>query len=306
MKNDINCVILCAGKGTRMNCETKNKVCFEIMGKPAVVRVIESLKKCGVGKFIAVVGSKAESVMNVLSDIDGVTFAYQKEQKGTGNAAMCALNVLNSMNIDGPILTVMGDKLIDSSVFKNLIDNFYENDSDVSMITQPLEYNPTGGRIAVHDGKIYGIVEHMDLLLLMVREGLKAGRSVSEMYEMLSLTDKQKSKIESGLSQYVNPTENCCIEVGGHKFTSEEILSSKMVNCATYLHKREALNSCIYSLGSDNAQNEIYFTDTIEAIANKGKVSWVKINERSDIQTFNTVEELESINKFFSEENADE
>ncbi len=303
MKNDINCIILCAGKGTRMNCETKNKVCFEILGKPAVVRVVENLKKCGVEKFIAVVGSKAESVMNVLSDIDGVTFAYQKEQKGTGNAAMCALNVLNSMGIDGPILTVMGDKLIDSSVFQNLIDDFYKNDSDVSLITQPLEYNPTGGRIAVHNGKIYGIVEHVDLLLLMVREGIKSGRSALEMYEELNLTDKQKAKIESRLSQIKNPCDDCYLDIGGHKFSSEEILSSGLVNCATYLHKRDAINGSIFSLGSDNAQNEIYFTDTIEKIAQSGRVSCVKISERSDIHTFNTIEELEAINKFFSEEN---
>lgn len=283
-----------------MNSDTKNKVCFEIAGKPAVVRVIENLKKCGVCKFIVVVGSKAESVMDAVSGIDGITFVYQKEQSGTGNAAMCALKALNQMGVDGPVLTVMGDKLIEESVFQKLIDDFYNNDSDISLITQPIDYNPSGGRIVVSDDKVVGIVEHLDLLLLQIKEGIRAGKTIDQMFSLLDIKDNYRKKLENKLSKITNPSDECFIEINGKKFTSSDIISSKMVNCATYLHKRDAINESVNDLSSDNAQNEIYFTDTIMKVAKNGKVSYVKICEKNDIHTFNTPDELNDINNYFS------
>lgn len=306
MKNDINCIILCAGTGSRMNCDEKNKVCFEVLGKPAVVRVIEALKECGVGKFVVVVGSKAESVMNVTADIPGVTFAFQKEQKGTGNAAMCGLKVLNDFEADGPVLVVMGDKLIDKSVFEKLIEDFYAKNSDVSLITQPTPFNKSGGKIVMERDNVLGIIENMDYFLLKVREELTSGKDINDIYADLQLTEKQKSKIEAKLSEIKNPAEKCYIEINGRKLSSDEIAESGIVNCATYLYKREAINSAVYGLDSDNAQNEIYFTDTVKNIAKNGLVSSVNVSERSLIHTFNTPEELEAINQYFNGEKNNE
>ncbi len=39
----INSIFLCGGKGTRMQSETKHKVCFEIDGVPAIVRSMRNL-----------------------------------------------------------------------------------------------------------------------------------------------------------------------------------------------------------------------------------------------------------------------
>ena len=301
MTNNINCILLCAGTGSRMNCDTKNKVCFDIMGKPAVVRVIENLRECGVKKFIVVVGNKAESVMNATSHIDGVTYAYQKEQSGTGNATLCGLKVLNEYGIEGPVLVVMGDKLIDKSVFKALIDDFYTKNSDISLITQPAAFNPSGGKIVVKDKNIIGIIENSDLLLLKIREGLSEGKSLNDMYAELELTEKQISKLSVKLSSMENLTENCYTEINGTRLSSSDITASGVVNCATYLYKRDAINKSILQLKSDNAQGEFYFTDTVMNIAQTGLVSAVNISDRKLIHTFNTVAELDLINKFFSE-----
>jgi len=302
MIENLNCIILCAGTGSRMNCDTKNKVCFEIMGKPAVVRVIESLQECGVQKFVVVVGSKAESVLGAVSGIKGVTFAFQKEQLGTGNAAMCGLNVLNDFNVDGPVLMVMGDKLIDKSVFKTLINDFYSKNSDVSLVTQPSEFNKSGGKIVISEGNVAGIVEHMDLLLIKVNEMLEKGKNLDEIYSELSLSEKQKKKIDAKLESLPPNHRKTHAEINGKHFSSDEIVESGLVNCATYLYKREALNNSLCNLKSDNAQNEIYFTDTIMNIAKEGVVSYVTVPERKLIHTFNTVEELEEINNYFKEE----
>lgn len=288
-----------------MHCDEKNKVCFDIMGKAAVVRVIESLKQCGIEKFVIVVGNKAESVMNAVSGIKGVTFAYQKEQLGTGNAALCGLNVLDDFNIEGPVLIVMGDKLIDESVFKTLIEDFYEKDCDVSLVTQPSEFNKSGGKIILEDDRVSGIVEHMDLLLLKLREGLKTGASEEKIFAELKLNEKQIQKIRKKLDEYADD-EECCISLNGKNLSSEDIIESGLVNCATYLYKREALERSICNLNSDNAQNELYFTDTVMNIARDGFVSYVTVEDKSLIQTFNTVEELEAINRFFKEKTTHE
>ncbi len=306
MKNDINCIILCAGTGSRMKDDSKNKVCFEIVGKPAVVRVIESLKKCGVSKFVVVVGNKSESVMKALADVDGVMFAYQPTQAGTGNAAKCGLDVLNDFGIDGPVLTVMGDKLIDKSVFQSLIDDFYKKDSDISLITQPSDFNCSGGKIVLSGDRVAGIVEHMDLLLLKACEKLRMGESKDAVLASLNLSQKQYDKISQKLESLGESATEHFVEINGTRYSSDEILSSGMVNCATYLHKRSAINASVYGLTSDNAQNEIYFTDTVSDISKTGKVSYVKIPERKLIHTFNTMEELKAINDYFKGENIDD
>ena len=218
--------------------------------------------------------------MSAVSGIPGVTFAYQKEQLGTGNAAMCGLNVLNDFGIDGPVLMVMGDKLIDKSVFKMLIDDFYNKDCDVSLITQPSDFNKSGGKIVVSDGKVEGIVEHMDLLLLKVIGMQEKGIILDEIYLKLALTDKQKSKIDSKLNSLSDAEKKAYVEINGKTYKPDEITASGLVNCATYLYKREALNASICNLKSDNAQNEIYFTDTIMKIAKDGVVSFVMVPER--------------------------
>ena len=46
--NNLVAVILCAGKGTRMNDDSKNKVCFECAGVPVIKRIIANMRQGGV------------------------------------------------------------------------------------------------------------------------------------------------------------------------------------------------------------------------------------------------------------------
>ena len=69
-------IILCAGKGTRMNDDSKNKVCFDCAGVPVIRRIIENMKLGGVSRFVIVIGHQAYSVMDCLDGIDGVVYAY--------------------------------------------------------------------------------------------------------------------------------------------------------------------------------------------------------------------------------------
>ena len=56
---DIAAVILCAGKGSRMNDDSKNKVCFDWAGVPVIRRIIDNMKAAGVSRFVVVIGHQA-------------------------------------------------------------------------------------------------------------------------------------------------------------------------------------------------------------------------------------------------------
>ncbi len=82
-------VILAAGRGTRMGEPGLAKVCLEIDGRPAIVRLIETFRAQGFGTFVVVVGHAAEQVRRVIGEHGaGVTYVTQQPQLGTGHAAM--------------------------------------------------------------------------------------------------------------------------------------------------------------------------------------------------------------------------
>ena len=115
-------IILCAGKGTRMNDDSRNKVCFDCAGVPVIKRIISNMRLGGISLFIIVVGHLSETVMNCLSEEPGVLYAYQKEQKGTGHAALCGLKALQGIGYTGSAIISMGDKIIAPNVIHALLE----------------------------------------------------------------------------------------------------------------------------------------------------------------------------------------
>ena len=138
-------IILCAGKGTRMNDGSKNKVCFDCAGIPTIKRIVANMKTAGVTSFVIVIGHQAYSVMDCLDGEDGIIYAYQKEQNGTGHAALCGLKALKSVGFDGPTIISMGDKIISSDVISDLLTKASYAKGVFGV--QPLMNNFNGGRV---------------------------------------------------------------------------------------------------------------------------------------------------------------
>ena len=89
LKDKITAVVLAAGQGTRMK-SSRPKVLHEILGRPMLAYLIETLKTVGVADIVLVVGHQAARVKEAYWDY-GVRFVVQEPQQGTGHAVQVAM-----------------------------------------------------------------------------------------------------------------------------------------------------------------------------------------------------------------------
>jgi len=162
-KSTIACMILAAGKGTRMN-SAKNKVLHTLLGVPMVAYPVESARRVGSSTIVAVLGHQMKEVAKGLADrfgADRVTVVEQKVQKGTGHAVRLGLGPLAGFK--GLVVILCGDvpllraETIDALVAKA------KKTGGLAMLTSVV-MDPTGyGRIVRDDAsKIQSVVEHKD------------------------------------------------------------------------------------------------------------------------------------------------
>ncbi len=297
---DFVAILLCAGKGSRMNDDSTNKVCFPVNGVPAVRRTIDNMRKAGINKFVAVVGHKADKVMECLSCYDNVAYAYQAEQNGTGNAALMGLNILDSLGYSGAALICMGDKIVSSDVISKLIDRYNGSDSKTVFAVQPKAFNEGGGRIATKDGKVCGIYEQTDSYILK----LGALEDQSEESYIVALSDapvneKKKRKILDYALKHKDDL-NSHVVLANEAFTHVDIESCEYVNTATYLCDVKETIAAINKLDDNNAQGEIYLTDAINIMTADSGAEIVPISVKEQMLTFATKEELAMVSDYFA------
>lgn len=161
--NKVSAIVLAAGKGTRMQSASENKVTLELGGKPMIAHIVALLKQIKISPIILVVGFQKESVVNLFKSDKNVIFAEQRQRKGTAHAVQIALKKTKQEAEN--ILILQGD---DSAFYKketieNLIKEHLENDSAFTFLTIDVQ-NPFGlGRIVRDkDGSLIGIVEEKD------------------------------------------------------------------------------------------------------------------------------------------------
>ena len=292
-------ILLCAGKGTRMNDTRTHKVCYEIAGIPAIVRSINNFKKAGINRFVVVVGSQSDKVMSCLDGVEGVVFAFQPKQKGTGNAALYGLRAVKELGLSDKAIIAMGDKILSPDLIKSLIS---ENTTKATFVVQPTKDNESGGRIAVRNNKVYGIIEKLDVALL--RLGELKDQSKDKLSEKLNLFDISSKKKETLLNRAFNLLEQkgrllSYTELGNTTFTADQLESSGLVNGGTYLFDVDAALEAISSISSNNAQNEIYLTDAINYLAIKYSVNTIVCDDKDKMLTYNTMDDLIKLQQFF-------
>ena len=254
-------ILLCAGKGTRMGETDRSKVCYDCAGVPVICRIVANMRKGGVSRFVIVVGHRAESVMTALDGERGILYAYQKEQKGTGHATACGLRALQDIGYSGPVIVSMGDKIVSTETVKRILDGAGNPNAICTCGVQRREDHPNGGHVMVEDGKALGIVEYAD-----VKKALSEHRTVA---------------------------------LSGRTYQAEEVAATPWVNTALYRFDAAALAEALKSCGSDNAQGEIYLTDTIEYFAQRGEVSVYRVERPDELLTYSTKVELRNMSRHF-------
>lgn len=154
-------IILAAGKGTRMNCTTTNKVMSPLNKIPMLSYAIDNLKKADISNITVVVGYAKESIQNYFKDT--VRYAIQEKQNGTARAFECGLKTIPPEYTT--IISVYGDDsyIYSPSLYLRMINLHNGKQADVTLLTVVVN-DPTGlGRI-IRDasGKVTAIVEEKD------------------------------------------------------------------------------------------------------------------------------------------------
>lgn len=155
---NVTALILAAGEGKRMKSE-KAKVLHQVCGKAMIEWVYDAARNAGIDKCVAIVGHKAEQVMEYMGD--RVEYVMQEQRLGTGHAVQMARSYIDK---GGYILILYGDTpLITSKTIKNAMEKLMTEKLNAVVISADVE-DPYGyGRI-VRDaqGRFLRIVEHRD------------------------------------------------------------------------------------------------------------------------------------------------
>ena len=256
-KHDPVCVILAGGRGKRMGAAGRHKVCFPVLDRPAIVRAIDTYKEAGLRRFLVVVGQMAHQVIETVAAAHPeVTFVYQKQPRGTGHAALMAVEALAAQASNAPVMIVMGDKVTEARVVFELLHTFAESAADAVLSVLPKTPESTAGRIVeAGDGSVQGVVEVADL-----ERAATAGSR---------------------------------LRVGEHEFSPVRIEEqSRDVNASMYLFHFAPLQDALRHLSPNNVQGELYLTDTIAYLARRGRIRTLRISDGTALMAFNTPAEL--------------
>ncbi len=148
-------VILAAGEGTRMKSAIP-KVLHRICGQPMIRYVTEAVAPL-VEEQLVVIGHGGELVQSELGD--AVSYAWQKQQLGTGHALMQSLSLLPAR---GETLVLCGDTpLLRTATLQELIRQKRESDA-VILTAEPPETEGYGRIVRNSKGEVLRIVEEKE------------------------------------------------------------------------------------------------------------------------------------------------
>jgi len=319
-------IVLCGGKGSRMGRTRTHKVCELIAGRPAVVRLIDTLLADGVDPIVVVVGHNSGAVVQTIGGSHpGAVFAYQRDRLGTGHAARIGIEALVRLGYRGAVLITMGDKWLAPNLVQEAEKRFRQLRADLLLVTTPKRPESTAGRLVNLPGRgIIGIVERRDIeraralrdwselatsrdtlsKALLRHVGLERIRPAVKLWRALGPLagfSRGSGTVQSSELQQALRETGLDIRVGGTALGPERIEQfSTTVNESVYVGDIDVLQSALYRVGRANAQDEYYLTDAIEIVGRglccpendcPGRVIEYEVG-RDQVMAFNTRAEL--------------
>jgi len=151
----MTCIILAAGKGTRMKSKYP-KVLHEILDIPIINWVVKTSQKILADEIIVITGYKAQLVEEVLPE--GTLCVRQEEQLGTGHAVMMAYDFIP----DEEVVVLNGDvPFISEETLKEFLKFRKDNNFQAAVLSMVLESPAHYGRI-IHGKEKIEIREFRD------------------------------------------------------------------------------------------------------------------------------------------------
>ncbi|MHB9034592.1 MAG: GHMP family kinase ATP-binding protein, partial [Anaerolineae bacterium] len=329
-------LILAAGKGTRMGSATQHKVCFPVDGRPVINRAIEIYRASGIRNPIIVVGALAEQVMQTVSrEHQGVVYAFQAEQLGTGHATRVGMQALDALagDTDADLLLVAGDRIVDPRALQDLYALYFNERCDLAFISTKRAPDSEQGRVVTDaSGQVLGIVEMRDAWQRQVYQALR-----QELVDGYLPTQEQALAL---IEAHLNPAK-AQITFGDlwqrlhadNELTRDEWLqylqdmpasfefkrphapaicllpmaieAVQQVNVSVYLVKASALRYALAHLSTENAQHEEYLSDIINILVREGhQIRNLVVEDSHRVLGYNNPAELLAIENYFRSRNA--
>jgi glucose-1-phosphate thymidylyltransferase len=154
-------VILAAGKGTRMRglCAETPKPMMPIANRPILSLIFSRLRDMGVDEVALVIGFRGEKLKELVGDGSqygvSVTYVWQKEQLGTGQATLLCREAVG----DDDFVLIFGDILTQGDNYAEMATLFNSTACDAVLTVFPVEDPSNGAAVDVKDGLVAGIIE---------------------------------------------------------------------------------------------------------------------------------------------------
>ncbi len=157
--DQVQCVILAAGQGTRMKSQLP-KVLHHIAGQPMVQYAIDAANSIGTRRPIVVIGHGAEQVQKSIGD--SVTYVLQMPQHGTGHAMLQARSRIDPGC--ATVLVLYGDTpFLSAATIQRLLAAHRDAGAVLSLVTfTPLDPALYGRIVRDERGQLLDIVEYKE------------------------------------------------------------------------------------------------------------------------------------------------
>jgi bifunctional UDP-N-acetylglucosamine pyrophosphorylase/glucosamine-1-phosphate N-acetyltransferase len=231
LNDNITAVILAAGQGTRMK-STKPKVLHQILGRPMIAYLLDTLREAGVNDIVVVVGHQAGAVKDALKDY-GVRFVIQEPQLGTGHAVQVAMPAVPASA--GTVMVLCGDAPLISGESIAALQKLHAG-ANAAVTVQTIE---------LPDGAHYGRVVREPENIRQVRIGKPPYKSV--VGQVVGIVQAKDAK------------------------DRPEILAIREINTGAYCFDASFLKTALAKIPKSPVTGEIYLTDLIHIAREQGR-----------------------------------
>ncbi len=242
-KTPVSCIILAAGKGTRMK-SALPKVMHQLAGKALILHVIDAAQKLSPQHIDIVINNDMDEVKDVVYAHDSrCRFSIQEEQLGTANAVSAAQD--NLQDFSGHYLILYGDTpLITSETLQRMVNRLESADKPAVIVLGMQLDDPTGyGRLLLNDnGSLERIVECRDAsaeekAITLCNSGVMAIRK-GLLFDMLAEIKNDNAKNEYYLTDIVAVARKRNLSCAAMEVPAEELMG---INSRTQLAEAERI-----------------------------------------------------------------